>query len=161
MYGVLGLGVARVNGIGAAIAVALLNAGYAVCGMDHIQLEVSHLKQRHPLRQLGQGNERFMFIHDWNSGDKESSEIAVEKVTVFSRHKLMGLVNCSGIPQPYMPNVSDINARWEHFQNVIQVDLSGVFLLTELVSYNFHCIMAYSIVFIQFNILANTSYDSM
>lgn len=108
--------------------------------MDHSQLEgptgaSGHQRySRHPLRQLGPASERFMLIHDWKSGDQKSSENAVEKVLAFSRGHLVGLVNCGGFTQPYMPAVEDgISPRWDHFQKVIAVNLCGPFLLTELV----------------------------
>lgn len=124
-------GVAKLYGIGVSVVSALLDAGYAVCGLDVVPLE-SHGQKRHPLRQLGQATERFIFLHDWKSGDKESTENVVERIVAFARGRLIGLINCGGVQVPYMPDAAD-SSRWDYFQHVITLNLSGPFLLTELV----------------------------
>lgn len=53
------VGVARIHGIGASIALVLLEAGYAVCALDHVPLESSKTGTRTTTNPFENNEKRF------------------------------------------------------------------------------------------------------
>lgn len=134
---VLVSGVAEATSVGAALSAALLRQKYTVIGLDQTAFQRSFPndpRKEHPVLLEESASRSFHFLNDWIAGDKHSTELAVQKIVALSKQSLVGLANCCSIAVPYMPATDDLHQRCEHFEQVVRVNLVGIFLLTEMVS---------------------------
>ncbi|KAL4432571.1 hypothetical protein ABPG77_000508 [Micractinium sp. CCAP 211/92] len=117
-------GTARPHGIGRACARAFVRAGYRVLGVDKLRL------QDEPDAALG-GSEYAHVVLDI-AAPAEVSFVPRAVQQHFGAQHVHVLVNCAAIADPHMPLKPE--AALAHWRTVIDVNLSGAYMMSQAVA---------------------------
>jgi NAD(P)-dependent dehydrogenase (short-subunit alcohol dehydrogenase family) len=119
-------GVAAPSGIGRALAHAFLDAGYYVGAIDSI--EAPDLQE-----DFRKADGKFSFVLADISDESSITSACRQILSQLNGTQINALINNAGISNPYTPT-STFSERSQHWRRVIDVNLTGAYLMSEVLS---------------------------